>query len=80
MSAILRSLPQKRKLCTPVVMTDDQDTMGQYMGEGEHANFYENRIIGEIDLVGIHPAPEGVPGMDITFTVDEVIDQFIIYL
>jgi len=57
--------------------SDDQDTMGQYIGEGEHANFYENRIIGEIDLVGIHPAPEGVPGMDITFTVDEVMGQFI---
>jgi len=43
-------------------------TIRVLQGEREMAN--DNKLLGEFDLIGIPPAPRGVPQIDVTFDID----------
>ncbi|HEX6661441.1 MAG TPA: Hsp70 family protein, partial [Sphingomicrobium sp.] len=43
-------------------------TIKVYQGEREMAT--DNKILGQFDLVGIPPAPRGVPQVEVTFDID----------
>ncbi len=43
-------------------------TIRVYQGEREIAS--ENKLLGQFDLVGIPPAPRGVPQIEVTFDID----------
>merc|ERR1712146_668677 len=42
--------------------------MGVFQGEREMAA--DNQMLGQFDLVGIPPAPRGVPQIDVSFDID----------
>jgi len=44
--------------------------------EGERVQVDKNRLLGQIWLDNIHPAPKGVPKLEVTFTVDVVSLRF----
>lgn len=43
-------------------------TIRVFQGEREMAN--DNKLLGQFDLVGIPPAPRGIPQIDVTFDID----------
>ncbi len=43
-------------------------TIRVFQGEREMAN--DNKLLGQFDLVGIPPAPRGLPQIDVTFDID----------
>lgn len=43
-------------------------TIRVFQGEREMAN--DNKLLGQFDLVGIPPAPRGVPQIEVTFDID----------
>jgi len=43
-------------------------TIRVFQGEREMAN--DNKLLGQFDLVGIPPAPRGMPQIDVTFDID----------
>ncbi len=43
-------------------------TIRVYQGEREMAN--DNKMLGQFDLVGIPPAPRGIPQIEVTFDID----------
>ncbi|HMI41370.1 MAG TPA: molecular chaperone DnaK [Sphingomicrobium sp.] len=43
-------------------------TIKVFQGEREMAN--DNKVLGQFDLVGIPPAPRGVPQIEVTFDID----------
>src|SRR3546814_4523228 len=43
-------------------------TISVFQGEREMAA--DNKILGQFDLVGIPPAPRGVPQIEVTFDID----------
>ena len=47
--------------------------------EGERVQVDKNRLLGQILLDGIHPAPIGVPKIEVTFIVDEVSLTFSLF-
>merc|ERR1712173_317253 len=40
------------------------------MGQGEREMAADNKILGQFQLVGIPPAPHGVPQIEVTFDID----------
>merc|ERR1711976_664052 len=40
------------------------------MGQGEREMAADNKMLGEFDLVGIPPAPRGVPQIEVSFDID----------
>ena len=40
------------------------------VGQGERAMFADNKVLGQFDLVGIPPAPRGMPQIEVTFDID----------
>jgi len=51
-------------------VTDNQDTVEVHVLQGERELATENRSLGCFDLVGIAPAPRGVPQIEVTFAID----------
>lgn len=49
---------------------DGQTQVGIKVGQGERDMFHDNSILGSFDLVGIPPAPRGVPQVEVTFDID----------
>jgi molecular chaperone DnaK len=49
---------------------DNQDTVEIHILQGERELAAENRSLGKIELVGIPPAPTGVPQIEVTFAID----------
>ncbi len=49
---------------------DNQPAVTIRIGQGERAMFNDNKILGQFDLVGIPPAPRGVPQIEVTFDID----------
>lgn len=49
---------------------DGQTQVGIKVGQGERDMFQDNSILGSFDLVGIPPAPRGVPQVEVTFDID----------
>ena len=63
------TIPTKNtQIFTSVV--DNQDTVEIHVLQGEREIASENRSLGRFELVGIPPAPRGVPQIEVTFDID----------
>merc|ERR1711943_80266 len=49
---------------------DNQSQVGIKVSQGEREMAADNKLLGQFDLVGIPPAPRGVPQIEVTFDVD----------
>lgn len=49
---------------------DNQTTVEIHVLQGERAMSYDNVTLGRFNLVGIPPAPRGVPQIEVTFDID----------
>ena len=49
---------------------DNQTTVEIHVLQGERAMAYDNVTLGRFNLVGIPPAPRGVPQIEVTFDID----------
>ena len=63
------TIPTKStQIFTTVV--DNQDTVEIHTLQGEREMAADNKLLGQFDLVGIPPAPRGVPQIEVTFDID----------
>jgi len=63
------TIPTKNtQVFTTVV--DNQDAVEVHVLQGEREFSKENKSLGRFDLVGIPPAPRGVPQIEVTFAID----------
>ena len=63
------TIPTKNtQIFTTVV--DNQDTVEIHVLQGEREIAGENQSLGRFELVGIPPAPRGVPQIEVTFAID----------
>jgi molecular chaperone DnaK len=49
---------------------DNQTAVTIRVAQGERPMFNDNKTLGQFDLVGIPPAPRGVPQVEVTFDID----------
>ncbi|MBF0157313.1 MAG: molecular chaperone DnaK, partial [Magnetococcales bacterium] len=49
---------------------DNQSAVTIRVAQGEREMFSYNKLLGQFDLVGIAPAPRGVPQVEVTFDID----------
>lgn len=49
---------------------DNQPAVSIRVAQGERSMFADNKLLGNFDLVGIPPAPRGVPQIEVTFDID----------
>ncbi|HJN57197.1 MAG: molecular chaperone DnaK [Candidatus Woesearchaeota archaeon] len=49
---------------------DNQPAVTIRVGQGERPMFNDNKVLGQFDLVGLPPAPRGVPQIEVTFDID----------
>ncbi len=49
---------------------DNQPAVTIRVGQGERPMFADNKVLGQFDLVGIPPAPRGMPKIEVTFDID----------
>ncbi|MBF0162558.1 MAG: molecular chaperone DnaK [Magnetococcales bacterium] len=49
---------------------DQQSAVTIRVAQGERELFNSNKLLGQFDLVGIPPAPRGVPQIEVTFDID----------
>ena len=49
---------------------DNQTAVTIRVAQGERPMFNDNKVLGQFDLVGIPPAPRGVPQVEVTFDID----------
>ncbi len=49
---------------------DNQSAVTIRVGQGERSMFTDNKLLGQFDLMGIPPAPRGVPQIEVTFDID----------
>ena len=59
-----------RKSQTFSTASDSQTAVSIHVLQGEREMASQNRTLGRFDLVGIPPAPRGVPQIDVTFDID----------
>ncbi|OFW23762.1 MAG: molecular chaperone DnaK [Acidobacteria bacterium RIFCSPLOWO2_02_FULL_59_13] len=59
-----------RKSETFSTAADNQTSVEIHVLQGERAMARDNRTLGKFQLVGIPPAPRGVPQVDVTFDID----------
>ncbi|MGC8907183.1 MAG: molecular chaperone DnaK [Desulfomonilaceae bacterium] len=50
--------------------TDNQPSVSIHVLQGERAMAQDNKTLGRFELVGIPPAPRGVPQIEVTFDID----------
>ncbi len=50
--------------------SDNQPAVTIRVGQGERPMFNDNKVLGQFDLLGIPPAPRGVPQVEVTFDID----------
>ncbi len=63
------TIPTKNtQIFTTVV--DNQDTVEIHVLQGEREMAAENKSLGRFELVGVPPAPRGVPQIEVTFAID----------
>jgi molecular chaperone DnaK len=63
------TVPTKKSMIFTTV-GDNQTTVNVHVLQGERGISGENRSLGRFDLVGIPPAPRGVPQIEVTFSID----------
>ena len=51
-------------------VVDNQDTVEIHVLQGEREISAENKSLGRFELVGVPPAPRGVPQIEVTFAID----------
>ncbi|MBD3361724.1 molecular chaperone DnaK [Candidatus Woesearchaeota archaeon] len=49
---------------------DNQTAVTIRVGQGERPMYTDNKHLGQFDLVGIPPAPRGIPQIEVTFDID----------
>ncbi len=49
---------------------DNQPAVTIRVAQGERPMFNDNKVLGQFDLVGIPPAPRGIPQIEVTFDID----------
>jgi molecular chaperone DnaK len=49
---------------------DNQTAVTIRVGQGERSMFTDNKTLGHFDLMGIPPAPRGVPQIEVAFDID----------
>jgi len=59
-----------RKSQTFSTAADGQTAVSIHVLQGEREMSSQNRTLGRFDLVGIPPAPRGIPQIDVTFDID----------
>lgn len=59
-----------RKSQTFSTAADSQTTVEIHVLQGERAMSYDNVTLGRFNLVGIPPAPRGIPQIEVTFDID----------
>jgi molecular chaperone DnaK len=50
--------------------SDSQPAVTIRIAQGERSMFADNKVLGQFDLVGIPPAPRGVPQIEVTLDID----------
>jgi molecular chaperone DnaK len=63
------TIPTKNSLIFTTV-ADNQNKVQVHVLQGEREFSRENKSLGKFDLVGIPPAPRGVPQIEVTFALD----------
>jgi molecular chaperone DnaK len=63
------TVPTKKSMIFTTV-SENQTTVNVHVLQGERGISSENRSLGRFDLVGIPPAPRGVPQIEVTFSID----------
>jgi len=63
------TIPTK-KTQTYSTAEDNQDAVTIRVFQGEREMAADNKLLGQFDLVGIPPAPRGVPQVEVTFDID----------
>lgn len=63
------TIPAKRTQ-TFSTAEDNQNAVTIRVFQGEREMAADNKLLGQFDLVGISPAPRGVPQIDVTFDID----------
>jgi molecular chaperone DnaK len=63
------TIPTKNSLIFTTV-SDHQSKVQVHVLQGEREFARENKSLGKFDLVGIPPAPRGVPQIEVTFSID----------
>jgi molecular chaperone DnaK len=63
------TIPTKNSLVFTTV-SDNQNKVQVHVLQGEREFSRENKSLGKFDLVGIPPAPRGVPQIEVTFALD----------
>lgn len=63
------TIPTKKSMIFTTV-ADNQTTVEVHVLQGERGIAAENRSLGRFDLVGVPPAPRGVPQIEVTFSID----------
>jgi len=59
-----------RKSQVFTTVEDNQTTVSVRVLQGEREMAADNRLLGQFDLIGIAPAPRGVPQIEVTFDID----------
>ncbi len=49
---------------------DSQTAVTIRVGQGERPMFADNKLLGQFDLIGIPPAPRGIPQIEVIFDID----------
>src|SRR3989338_2369110 len=50
--------------------SDNQSAVTIRVAQGERTMFTDNKLLGQFDLLGIPPAPRGVPQIEVAFDID----------
>ena len=50
--------------------SDNQTAVSIHVLQGERAMAHDNKTLGRFDLLGIPPAPRGIPQIEVTFDID----------
>jgi molecular chaperone DnaK len=63
------TIPTKNSLIFTTV-ADNQSKVQVHVLQGEREFARENKSLGKFDLIGVPPAPRGVPQIEVTFAID----------